>query len=124
MNNKFLFLTLLGTFIIIIFGAVVFSRNNSSNTPLSLPTNYEYFWGEGCPHCANVEKFLETWEKKDQITIEKMEVYQNKENAQKLAQRAAYCKINTNSVGIPFLFTPDGQCINGDEPIINLLKGL
>jgi glutaredoxin len=122
MNNKFLLLTLLGTFIIIVFGVVVLSK--SSSPPLPLPVSYEYFWGEGCPHCANVDDFLETWDKKDQIQVEKKEVYQNKENANYLAQRAAYCKLNTNNIGIPFLFTPEGECLTGDEPIIEFFKSL
>lgn len=122
MNNKFLLLTLLGTFIIIVLGVFVFAKNSPS--PLPLPTSYEYYWGEGCPHCANVEKFLETWERKDQVKIEKKEVYNDKNNANYLSRRAAYCKINANSVGIPFLFTPEGKCLSGDEPIIEFLKNL
>jgi glutaredoxin len=122
MKNKFLLLTLLGTFIIIVFGVIFLSKSSPPSLPL--PSSYEYYWGEGCPHCANVEEFLETWERKDQVEIEKKEVYQNKENANYLAQRAAYCKLNTNTIGIPFLFTPDGKCITGDEPIIELLKSL
>jgi len=125
MNNKFLLLTLLGTLAIIIFGVIILSKNgSSSSSSLPLPTSYEYFWGEGCPHCANVDKFLETWDKKDQVKIEKKEVYNDKGNAQYLAQRAAYCKMNSNSIAVPFLFTPDGKCITGDEPIITFFKNL
>lgn len=125
MSKKFLFLILLGTVAIIVFGVVLFSKDNSlATSSFSLPTSYEYFWGEGCPHCANVEEFLETWEKKDEIKIEKKEVNGNEENSNLLVQRATYCKISTYSIGIPFLFTPDGKCISGDTPIIEFLKSL
>jgi glutaredoxin len=128
MNKKFLPLMILGALVIIAFGVVIFPRDNSpeatSSSPFPLPTSYELFWGEGCPHCANVDDFLETWDKKDEIKVEKKEVYENKGNSTLLAQRANYCKINTYNIGIPFLFTPDGKCISGDTPIIDFFKSL
>lgn len=116
-----------GTIILAIFlligGIFYFSRKKAPEV-LSLPTSYEYFWGDGCPHCAKVEEFFNTWEKKDQVAIDKKEVWNNRENATLLNQRANSCGLRPSDVGVPFLFTPEGKCITGDEPIINFFKNL
>ncbi|MBU0572800.1 hypothetical protein KKH23_02305 [Patescibacteria group bacterium] len=112
--------------ILIIIGGVFIFSNDSKNeteaTPPNLPDSYEYYWGEGCPHCANVEKVLGTWDNRDKIQIDKKEVYKNQENAELFKSRVEYCELPNNQVGIPFLFTPEGECVVGDTPIINLLE--
>ena len=64
--------------------------------------NIYLFYGEGCPHCAEEEKFLDSYLKdKDYIKIYKYEVWHNKENADK------YIKIHEilgdKGSGIPYL---------------------
>jgi len=114
------------TMLIIVGGIFMFSRKDSSEAgaPPPNPTGYEYFGGQGCPHCANVEEFLSTWENKDRIELEKKEVYNNPANAQLMRQRANSCGLLSNQVGVPFLFTPEGECVTGDTPIINFFKSL
>ena len=68
--------------LIVIGGVFIFSNNSTDNpetAPPSLPDSYEYYWGEGCPHCANVEEFLSTWENRDKVQIDKKEVYNNQD---------------------------------------------
>ena len=81
-------------------------------------------WGNGCPHCEVVDEFLVTWEGKDKVAVEKREVWYNKTNAQIMAVRAEDCGIAKSDLAVPFLVTPDGKCLLGDEPIINLFKEL
>ncbi len=121
--KKFPIFVILATIIIIIGGAFFLSRG-SSKTALSLPQNYELFTSETCPHCKNVADFLNSWEKRDQIKIDKLGIDSNQTNVSTLTSRAIYCKLPTNQIGVPFLFTPEGKCISGDEPIINFLKSL
>jgi glutaredoxin len=116
-------LILLGTFAVIILGAIFLGRDSNSSSP-PLPASYEYFWGKGCPHCENVEKFLETWDKKDKIKIDKKEVFNDKNNALSLIKIAASCNLAQDEIGVPFLFTPEGKCISGDQPIIEFFKNL
>jgi len=112
------------TLLIIIGGVFVFSKNEP-NKPLTLPDNLEYFWLEGCPHCQNVEDFVNSWEKKDQITIDKKESQIDRQNGIRLIEVGKYCKLDVQSLGaVPLLFTPEGKCFLGDEPIINYLKTL
>ncbi|MEK7550938.1 MAG: hypothetical protein AAB535_04120 [Patescibacteria group bacterium] len=124
MKNKFGLVVAGITLLIILGGVFLFSgsQNQTANTPL--PTYYEYFWGDGCPHCANVQAFFNTWEKKDQIDINKLEVWNNAANARLMQKRAKYCNISPSGMGVPFLFTPEGKCLTGDGPIINLFKSL
>ena len=77
-------------------------------------TELIYFWGDGCPHCANVQAFFDTWEKKDQISLTKLEVWNNRDNASLMAERAKSCNINPSGMGVPFLVTPEGKCLTGD----------
>ena len=124
MKKFFLPFLLLATLIIIVGGAFFFSKQNPAPEPLPLPSSYEYFWGDGCPHCTVVEDFLSGWESRDKVQIEKMEVWSNAQNARRLQERATYCGLKPSEVGVPFLFTPEGKCLSGDEPIINLFKSL
>lgn len=127
--------TLLVGFIV---GYSLFSNQNSSPIPTmaTSPLNqevaspsaqdiagtFEYFWGNTCPHCKNVADFLETWALKDKIKITKMEVYENKDNAKIIVERAVVCKIPKDQIPVPFLVTPSGKCLLGDQPIIEYFK--
>lgn len=84
--------------------------------------DFEYFWGEGCPHCANVDEFLSGWEGSESLNLEKYEIYKNPSNAQRLKTRAKDCDLPSNQVGVPLLFAKDGQCVVGDMPIIEYFK--
>lgn len=94
----------------------------ASPSAQDLARTFEYFWGTTCPHCKNVAAFMETWSLKDKIKITKLEVYDNQDNAKLLAERAVTCKIPKDQIPVPFLVTPTGKCILGDQPIIEYFK--
>lgn len=111
--------------VILLVGSVLFYSSKSSTPQFSFPpSSYEYLWGDTCPHCEKVEEFLSSWDKKDQVIIDKYEVFSNKNNAPRLTQRAKDCQIPQNQVGVPLLITPQGECLVGDESIINHFKNL
>jgi len=123
--KKFPLLIGIVTLAIILGGVFLFSKvpNQTSNTPL--PASYEYFWSEGCPHCKNVADFMNSWGKKDQVKIDKLEIWSSPKNAALMEARYKYCKITDRTeMGVPLLFTPEGKCFSGDTPIIDYLKGL
>ena len=121
--NKHTIIFVIVVLILLISGIFYFNRNTTITEP-KLPTAYEYFWGDGCPHCAIVATFFESWDKKDKVNIDKKEVWSNPANAQLLQTRAKYCNIKPTEMGVPFLFTPDGKCLTGDQPIIEYFKSL
>lgn len=104
----------------------MFSRQNppEESSPPPNPNAYQYFWGQGCPHCAKVDEFLSDWENKDKLELEKKEVYNNPANARLMKQRADACGLPSNQVGVPFLYTPEGECIIGDTPIISFFENM
>ena len=125
--NKGIIIVILATLLLIVGGMLLMSRNSGSggsSKPLPSPTSYEYYWGNGCPHCKNVENFLSTWDKKDKVSITKYEVWDNASNAKRMQERVITCGIDPKGMGVPLLFTLDGKCLDGDEPIIKFFKEL
>lgn len=113
------------TILIILAGIFLFSKEPVGDSVVpSPPSNYEYYWGEGCPHCANVTDFFNSWKNMDKVKIEKKEVYENQDNAKLMLTRSQSCNLQNNQVGVPFLFTPEGECFVGDAPIINFFEQL
>jgi thiol-disulfide isomerase/thioredoxin len=105
-------------------GAFLVTKDSSKPVPSPEPNTYEYFWGDGCPHCKIVADFFESWENKDKIKINKLEVWNNTKNASLMNERAKICNIARTEMGVPFMVTPDGTCLSGDQPIIDHFKSL
>jgi cytochrome c biogenesis protein CcdA/thiol-disulfide isomerase/thioredoxin len=62
-----------------------------------------FFWGQGCPHCAQEKPFLEELKQKyPQLEVKEFEVYFNREN-QELFQKVAQA-YNTQPEGVPMTF--------------------
>ena len=78
------------------------------------------FWGEGCPHCVNVEKFLsENKSLEEKLKLKKIEVFRDKKGQKVFLEKVKEC--NLSSAGVP-VFYKDGKCSQGDTPIIEELK--
>ncbi len=129
MNKKIIISTIL--FIaVMIFSFFVLSQEKSKNQNQTdeaiaienqSPSQIILFYGDGCPHCAIVEKYIEGNYIKDKISFAQKEVYYNQNNAKELETKAEICGLPTDSVGVPFLW--DGEkCLIGDQDIINFFK--
>ena len=124
-NKIFLIVSGVLTFAILIGGVLLLSKKDETTKAiLPPPTIYEYYWSKTCPHCAKVNEFMSTWEGKDKIEITKYEVNETKENASRFVDRGTYCHYPRQELGVPFLVTPGGLCLAGDEPIINHFRSL
>lgn len=74
-----------------------------------------FFYGEGCPHCAEAKPFLEELQKKyPEITINAYEVWNNKENLELFNSMSAACGIKV--VGVPTIFIGHKPIIGFDRP--------
>jgi len=84
-----------------------------------------FYWGNGCPHCENVEKWLNENNKDKKIKVNYKEVYYNKDNQTTLYNTAKqYCPeiIENGGIGVPTSFDPSTKkCLQGDNPIIEFL---
>ena len=126
-ENKFGIIAVIVTVLLLIGGAYLFTRPEK---PVVIPEKeagtYEYFWGNGCPHCAAVQEFYDKWEKKDTVIIKKFEVWYDKANAKIMEDRYNNCpdKPPASQMAVPLLVTPEGKCLVGDTPIITLFDAL
>jgi len=85
-----------------------------------------FYWGIGCPHCENVEKWITENNATQKLKINFKEVYYNKDNQTDLYNTAKeFCPeiIENGGIGVPTGFDPiNKKCIQGDTPIIDFLK--
>jgi len=81
------------------------------------------FVGEGCSHCAAVERFLEEGEFYQSCSIEVKEVYFNHENAQELTNLFEEHNIPLLQRGVPTLLA-EGELYIGEDEIKAYLTGL
>ncbi len=93
-------------FVIIALGSlayVLFSApaSSSGTTSAANDTIVYYFYGQGCPHCAKVEPFMENMTKEyPDVDIRMLEVWYNQTNQQIYAQVNAQAGISTPP-GVP-----------------------
>jgi len=96
------------------------SKNGVENPPDGTEGQIILFYGQGCPACAQVEKYIKENQIESKISLIQKEVYYNKNNAKELRTKAKICGLGTQSVPIPFLW--DGsKCLTGVQPIIDFL---
>ena len=87
----------------------------------SRPAQPILFYSNYCPHCKNVEKYINDNNIKQKIAFKELEVADNKANANILMAKAVKCGLDTNNIGVP-LFYDGKQCLIGDQDIINYLS--
>ncbi len=81
------------------------------------------FYSTTCPHCKNVEKFINDNNIKEKIALEEREVGSSEDNSFLMQKKAKECGIKENNLGVPFLWNGE-MCIVGDIPIIDYLEQL
>jgi len=91
-------------------------------TPTPLPAGIVLFYGNGCPHCKDVEDFIAQNKIDEKVKITRLEVWYNKNNQALLAQVAQKCGISTSTVGVPFLYDGNNKCYVGEVDVPNFLK--
>ena len=88
----------------------------------SLPAGIVLFYGQGCPHCKDVDNFITQNKIEEKVKITRLEVWYNKSNQGILAEVAKKCGITADSVGVPFLYDGNGKCYIGEVDVPNFLK--
>ena len=82
----------------------------------------DYYWGDGCAHCAKIEPFINAVEEayKDDIKINKLEIWKNKDNAFKFNQEMEIYKVPENERGTPALIINNKALVGSEEIVQNL----
>src|SRR4030043_874801 len=81
------------------------------------PQKIYFFYGTGCPHCAQVEKFFEEEKLYEKYPIDKKEIYFNRDNAILFNTLLDKLGISDKNRGVPTVIIGDKVLI-GDKPII------
>jgi glutaredoxin len=129
MKNKIIIPTILFIAVLAFSFFALWQEKNKNQSLIDEPTGKEsqevsqiiLFYGNGCPHCAIVEKYIEENNIKNKISFAEKEVYYNQANAKELEAKAKICGLPTDSIGVPFLWN-GGTCLIGDKDIVNFLK--
>jgi hypothetical protein len=105
------------------------TTSNTTDIQVESNSNNDYdlifYWGEGCPHCENVEEFIAANNVDQKVKINKKEVYKNTDNQKDLENVVnQYCPdLNKGGIGVPLaLDVQNKTCLQGDTPIIDFLK--
>lgn len=79
------------------------------------------FYGDGCPHCKIVDDFVKANNIETKVKFIRLEVFNNKDNAKVLSERAQACGLLTDQIGVPFLWNGK-TCIVGDQDVIKFFQ--
>ncbi len=80
------------------------------------------YYGVTCPHCKDVDEWIEREQAEQLLGIEQKEVYENRDNATELTQVAISCGFDTQrGVGVPFMYA-NGDCYIGKIEIVDYLE--
>lgn len=86
---------------------------------------YIFFYGNGCPHCAKVEKFFEKTKADKKYNVEYKEIYFNRDNLKDFSSYIKKLGIDQNKAGVPFLvINNENECnyVAWDKKIISLFQ--
>ena len=120
------FATTLATFSLAILGSATananfkFGSHTAHADPFASQATYTIYVGDGCPHCANVEAYVEKNDLTKIFPIVFKEVYNNRENAKEFNEVADKIGAPLNKRGVPFMVYGKEYWI-GDTPIISVL---
>lgn len=78
--------------------------------------NIYLFYGKTCPHCAELEEFLDSYlEEHKNVILNKYEVWENKENQEKYTEVKKI--LDDNSNGVPYLIIGNNSITGYDSEI-------
>jgi len=81
-----------------------------------------YFYGNGCPHCARVDPFIDQMASKyPNLEVHKFEIYNNKSNALLLNSYFDSYQVPNIDRGIPIIFISN-KYLSGDRTIFDSLE--
>lgn len=110
--------------IILFFAVLAFLVISIGQTEISAQTNSSensLFYGNGCAHCAKVEKYFQENGILEKYNIERKNISGNPEFAQEFNEICQSKNIPLDERGIPMLYF-EKQCLMGDEPIISFFE--
>lgn len=107
---------------VLLFATLLFFLNMAHPSQAGNSTCIYFFYGTGCPHCAQIEPFLNEMEIKYQdIEIQKFEIYDNRPNLVLLNNYFNAYGVPETERGVPTIFIGN-TVLTGDKPIFENLE--
>jgi glutaredoxin len=104
---------------VLILSITLINADNIISSPDNKSTCIYVFYLEGCPHCENLDNYIQTIENNYNLDIKHLSARTNSELMKNLSE---YYNVPKNNWGsVPLLFIGDSYCL-GDIPCINLLN--
>jgi len=119
--KKIFYLVLLVIIAVVIYKLFFNTKQVNSGVSVS-QADLILFWGQGCPHCEKVMKYITDNNLENKVKIAFQEVYNDSANQQLLTETVKKCpEIDTSQgMGVPLAFDQKSQkCLYGDQPIID-----
>lgn len=109
--------------IIAVAGLWMWSSSMGSKDAVATPVNADiiFFYGQECPHCQEVEKFIADNKIADKVKFDSLEVWHNDANKNVFLQKVKECGIAEDQAGVPFLYAK-GKCIIGTPDVETFFK--
>lgn len=110
--------------LVLIGGLVYWGLQDSGSTLEVTPddgASIVYYYGAECPHCKDVQDFIDQNGIAEKVHFVKKEVWHNTKNASEMEARAKTCGIQPEGMGVPFVFA-DGKCMIGTPSAIDFFK--
>lgn len=125
-DKKIVFISILLTALFLGIGIYIYEKKqNIDIEPLEeakieeLSLNTIYYYGDGCPACAQLDEFIQEKGIQEKVKYIKKEIFDNEENQNELLAVSKYCGIENPSV--PFLFD-EKKCFSGVKDVLDRLE--
>jgi glutaredoxin len=93
---------------------------------MSFSQDYVFFYGNGCTHCAKVENFFKQESIEKSFSLEKKEIYFNRDNLSEFNSYIDKLGLPSDQVGVPMLIidSESESCsyLAGDKSIIDFFQ--
>lgn len=115
MEKKFITAIVVGAFLL--SGAVVWlASSEKTSEEVAEPSVPVYYYGDTCPHCKDVQKFIDENGIAEKVPFVKKEVWNDRKNAKEMAAREKTCGLKPEETGVPFLYF-EGKCYVGTPQV-------
>ncbi|MDP1833406.1 MAG: hypothetical protein Q8L11_00540 [Candidatus Moranbacteria bacterium] len=105
-------------FVSLVVGLWTWSSAAESKEAVATPvtTDKILFYGKECPHCHDVEKFIEDNKITEKVRFDSLEVWHNDANKKFFLEKIKECGIAEEKAGVPMLYAR-GECLIGTPDI-------
>lgn len=116
--KKYFWLIILAVLVLLVF----FYFRSVKTPDVSKNENIILFYGNECPHCRTVEKYIDENKISEKINFSQAEVFHNDNNQAVFIEKYKICGVtDEEDLGVPMLYA-DGKCYVGQDEVIGYFQ--